>query len=117
MFNAMKVKAKQEGRDFCKSTKRITDEHMKKLGVHFIQDLSGVINVKKLQQCVMFYIIYYFCRRGCENIYLMRLHIDHQGKKFVKQDIDELDKNHTADDHEPMNDAKMYENSGKFHQN
>ena len=36
-----------------------------------------------------------------------------QNKKYVEQTIDELDKNHSADDPNQTNEAKMYINPGK----
>ncbi len=41
---------------------------------------------------------------------------DAQNRKFVQQNIDELDKNHQLDSTEVANTAKMYETPGKAHQ-
>ena len=117
MFDAMKVNAKKVGKGVRKPTIRILNDDMMKLGVYFMQDMDGIVDPKKFQQCLMFYIIYYFCRRGRENLKEMKLntyivYTDEKGKKFVKQNIDEMDKNHNADNDNPTNNAKMYENKG-----
>ena len=72
----------------------------------------------KLKQCVMFYILYFFCRRGQENLHDMTketysIEVDVNGKKYLKQKIDEINENHTADDQDPTNQGKMYENPGQ----
>ena len=69
LFDSLKVKAKKEGKGVCKSTKLIVDSDMTKLGVYFLQDFKKpAVSPKKSQQCVLFYIIYFFCRRGRENL-------------------------------------------------
>ena len=66
----------------------------------------------------MFYLIYFTCCRGGENLYSMTLntfkvHTDENGKKYVQQNIDEMDKNNNADDQGMTNKGKMYETPGK----
>ena len=71
---------------------------------------------KVLQQAVLFQIIYYFARRGRENLYDMRS--DHfkvsweNGSRFVEIAVDELDKNHREDNQEDPNPGRMYEQPG-----
>ena len=93
-----KSKAKKEGKGWRKPTERILNDDMTCLGVYFMQDMDVDISPKKIQQCLMFYIIYYFCRCGRENLSTMKLNTyvvctDEKGTKYVKQNIDELDKN------------------------
>ena len=73
---------------------------------------------RKLQRCVIFYIIYFFGRRGSKNLYEMQIDkfdiaTDTDGKQYVFQAIDEFDKNHTIDNTEEANQGRMYENPGK----
>ena len=73
---------------------------------------------KKLQQCMIFYIIYFFCQRGRENLYQMtwdmfKVYIDANGLRYVFQAINECDKNHGIDTSDPANKARMYENAHK----
>ena len=74
---------------------------------------------KKIQQCLIFYIIYYFCRRGRENLWKMTCDTfelatnETTGRHYLFQAIDEHDKNHTVDSMEPANEARMYETTGK----
>ena len=74
-------------------------------------------NPKKLQQNVLFFIIYFFCRRGQENLYSMtrstfRVFTESDGSEYVYQAIDEADKNHSPDDTTTSNEGRMYENQG-----
>lgn len=74
---------------------------------------------KKIQKCVLFNIIYYFCHRGRQNIYdftqdQFKIGYDPDGTRYVYQAINELDKNHGIDDTLPANDAFMYEQPGKI---
>ena len=74
---------------------------------------------KKLQQNVMFNVIYYTCRRGMENLEYMSLKhlevfVEYDGTRYVKQSIDEVDKNHREQDTELANEGKMSANPGKY---
>ena len=76
-------------------------------------------NPKKLQQCVLFYTIYFFCRHGHENLYDMTINtfeigIDPDGTEYVFQAIDEMDKNHRADSTDQANQARIYPKPGTF---
>ena len=118
MYEGIKVKAKKEGKGVRQPTKSITAEDMITLGNYFIQNFEGYVNPRKLQQCVMFYIIYFFCHRGQENLPKMTLQtyavrMDPQGKKYIEQAVDEMDKNHNPNDDTPTNEGRMYENPGK----
>lgn len=65
-----------------------------------------------------FHIIYYFCRRGQQNIYeftqdTFQMGCDPDGTRFIYQAIDEEDKNHRINDVLPANDGRMFEQKGK----
>ena len=39
---------------------------------------------------------------------------DHKGHRYIYQTLDEIDKNHNADDDDPMNRGRIYETSGNL---
>ena len=68
---------------------------------------------KILQRTVLFKIIYYFCRRGRENLYTMQTDTvkvteDPNGDKYIYQFTDKKDKNHGPSDTKPTNECKIY---------
>lgn len=72
---------------------------------------------RKVQHYVRFNLIYYFCRRGRQNIHDFKLDtfkiaFDPDGTRYVYQHIDELDTNHGIDDTLAVNDGRMYEARG-----
>ena len=74
-------------------------------------------NPRYLQQLVMFQIIYYMGCRGRENLRLMNVNTfklwkDGDGWHYIHQVIDKHDKNHTGDNSEPANEARIYEQPG-----
>ncbi len=93
---------------------------MIKLGDYFYQDFSAdqEFSPKKLQQAVMFSLMYFTCRRGRENLHEMtpqtyKLFQDGDGLEYIMQDIDELDKNHQQDSMEVANKGKMVATPGE----
>ena len=65
-------------------------------------------NPRKLQRCVIFYTIYFFCRRGRENLYEMQFDQFEVGTEpdrtqYVFQTIHEADKNHDFEDTDETN--------------
>ncbi len=119
MFKGVAKVCRKKGVASTRSFPIIPDEDMEKFGEHFYQDFkNGPVNAKKLQQTILFCLIYFTCRCSWENLHEMTpqtFHIltDANGKKFVTQNIDELDKNHQADSTEIANKAKMFETPGK----
>ena len=98
MFTAMLVDAKKSGKGVKKST-QISQIDLERIAEYFEHDYMNNVNAKKLQQSMIFYIIYYFCRRGRENLYQMKkstfkLIVDHDGTEYLIQEEDEMDKNH-----------------------
>ena len=75
VFDGCKAKAKKEGKGIKKKTEPILPQDMLKLGKYFEQDFELAPDQRKLQQCMMFYIIFFFCRRGQENLHDMTLYI------------------------------------------
>ena len=116
IFKGVLVDARKFGRPK-KSTPKITEIDLERIGEYFLHDYMNNPSPKKLQQQLIFYILYFFCRRGRENLYDMtqdtfELVTDYDGTQYIKQAIEEVDKNHGPDDG-PSNDGKMYEIPGK----
>ena len=89
---------------------------MKKIANYFAVDHVMSPEPQILQHCMMFYIMYFFCRQGQENIYKMtdhfKIQVQHDGTRYVYQNIDEKDKNHGINDTDLTNQAKIYEDPG-----
>ena len=80
--------------------------------------MNGPPNGKNLQDLVLFNIIYYGGRRGCENLRSVtketfQIKTDSSGKKYLYQVLKELDKNHKEDDFSSNNEARIYELPGQ----
>ena len=75
-----------------------------------------------LQNKVFFELMLHICRRGRENLRDMTkstfiVKVDGANKKYVAQDIDELDKNHRADimQDATIGEGRMYETGGPLY--
>lgn len=91
---------------------------MAKLAAFFDHDIMNNPNPRLLQKAVLFNIIYYFCRRGRQNIYeftqdMFEIGTDPDGTQYIFQAIDEMDKNHGTEETLPANDGRIYEQRGK----
>ena len=73
VFDSVQVKAKKEGKGVRDSTSVISPEDLRKIGEYFAVDHVTTPQPKHLQECVMFYIMYFFCQRGQENLKDMRV--------------------------------------------
>lgn len=122
MFKGITKNACHEGCGSTDSFPTIPDEDMLKLGNYFCQEINdptAILSPKKLQEAVMFFLMYFTCCRGRENIHSMtpnsyEVKTDENSMKYVIQSTDELDKNHQWDSTTPANEAKMYEQQGKL---
>ena len=120
MFRGVGKQLRIHGLGSTKSTPVITENDIQKISQYFHHDIMNKPDAKKIQRCVIFNIIYFFCRRGRENLYDMKwntfqIDFDEDGHRYVYQAIDEHDKNHGIDNPDPANEAKMYENPCKLH--
>lgn len=118
MFKGVTRKAKAEGRGEVESRPPIEPEDMKKISAYFEANLEGPPNPRKLQEIVLFYIIYYMCRRGRQNLRNMKkstfaIGADPTGREYIYQAVKESDKNHKEDDTSPNNQARVYSIPGK----
>lgn len=119
MFKGVTRKAKREGRGETNSRPPIEEEDMHKLSEYFAANLSGPPHPQKLQEMVLFYIIYYMSRRGRQNLRTMTketfaVTTDAAGREYIYQAVGELDKNHNESVTTPNSQARIYENKGKL---
>ena len=96
----------------------ITDSDFEKLANYFKTLMAGPPNPRGLLQICVFYIIYYLCRRGRENLRAMTIDTfdiakDNDGKEYIYQKKDEADKNHGVDDTYIANQGRIYERPGE----
>ena len=113
MFKAVCVDAKKQGRGVKKSIPSITPIDLERIAEYFAHDHITNPDPRRLQQNIIFYIIYYFCRRGRENLYSMtketfKIVVEPDGTEYIMQNIDELDKNHGIEDSDRTNDGRIY---------
>ena len=118
MFRGDGKQLRIKGKGLIKSTEVISEKDLAKIPDYFQHDIMNKPDPKKIQKCLIFYIIYFFCRRGHENLHAMtwdtfKIDFDAEGRCFVYQHIDEFDKNHGIDTTDPANKARMYEKKGK----
>lgn len=117
MFTAVSKEIKKAGLGSTKSTPPIEPDDLAKISQFFTHDFMNQPDPKKIQKCLLFNIIYFFCRRGWENLYdftqdLFAISSDPDGTEFVYQSRDEMDKNHGVEVTEKANDAHMYQQPG-----
>lgn len=119
MFKGVTKIAKEEGRGETDSRPPIEPEDLQTLQKYFAENLAGPPNPYKLQEMMLFNIIYYMGRRGRQNLRKMTketyaISTDASGKRYIYQAIKEQDKNHAGSDMSPNNQARIYENPGNF---
>ena len=119
MFNGVQVKAKKEGKGVVRSTPHISDTDLIKIGIYFDVDHMKEPKPYILQHTVQFYLMYFFCRRGQENLYdLTKDHFkvitEPDGTQYVIQSIDEKDKNHGVNETQLANQGKMYADESEY---
>ena len=117
IFKGVSKMARENGKATTKSTPVMKQEDLERIATYFLHDIMNNPDPKKLQRCVLFYIIYFFCCYGHENLYEMQTNTfeigtDPDGRQFIDQAIDKLDKNHRQDDSDPANQGRIYEQPG-----
>ena len=115
----MCVDSKKHGKGVRRSYPKFSQIDMERIAEYFNHDYLNLPDPKKLQRNMIFFVIYYFCRRGRENLYGMtqdtfKLITEMDGTQYLVQNIDEADKNHGPDDTEQTNEGRMYGNPGNF---
>ena len=117
IFESVQVKAKKSGKEATTPTPHISDTDLIKVGKFFNVDHVVEPNPRILRHTVQFFIIYFFCHRGQENLYEMtkdhfELCVQPHGTEYVIQKLDEKDENHGIRDTEMGNQTKMYSAPG-----
>ena len=117
IFKGMCVVSKKSGKGVKRSYPSITDIDMEQISEYFNYDHMHQPDPQRLQKHLLFYIIYFFCCRGKENLYAMTqdtfaLITEPTGVQYVIQKIDEIDKNHSYEDTNQTNEGRMYGNKG-----
>ena len=120
LFSGVLQMNKEQGLGDIVSKSDISDADMEILRMRFNASLSGAPDPKLLQEIVIFYILYYMCRRGRENLRNMQKDTFAIGydadekRRFIYQSIGEADKNHTFKDTTKSKDGRIYEIPGEF---
>ena len=119
MFKAICIESKKSGKGVKKSYPPISPIDLERIAEYFCYDHITNPDPRRLQQNLVFYIIYFFCQCGRENLYAMKkntfkLVVEPDGTEYICQEIDEIDKNHTADDTTISNEGKMYVTNGQY---
>ena len=109
IFKAQCVLLKKKGLCQVNHHPPITDEDIQKL---FGSDILSVTSPKSLQRKVFFDIVYYFCRRGRENLrnltkFDFSVEKNENGVECIIKQRDELTKNHQAKDRNEENGVIM----------
>ena len=97
VFKGVTKRSCVNGKGSTKSYKVISEGDLERLAEFFDHNIMNHPDPRKLQRCVIFYIIYFFGWRGRENLYEMQIDkfdiaTDADGKQYVFQAIDEFDK-------------------------
>ena len=109
---------KEKGLGDIKSKTEMSQFDMDILQNYFKTSMAGPPNPQLLQEIIIFYVLYYMCRRGRENLRPMTketfgIRVDKEdNRKYIFQQIDEADKNHTYHDTTKSNDGRIYEDPG-----
>ena len=118
MFIGKTKHNKEKGLGNINNKPPIEDPDLSKLYSYFQSEMQKGVNPKVLQQSVLFFVTYYLCRRGRENLRTMtkstfEVAVDTQNKKkYIYQAIDEADKNHSDKDTDIANQGRIYEVPG-----
>ena len=118
MFSGVTKKARREGRGSSEHKEAINEDEMNTLSQYFTKNMQGSLNGRHLQEIVLFNIIYFIGRRGRENLRLMtkntfKVSIDPKERKYIHQVTSEHDKNHTENNSDKDNEARIYEQKGE----
>ena len=119
MFKAVCVESKKAGKGVKKSFPPISQIDLERIAEYFCHDHMTKPDPRHLQQNMIFYIIYFFCRRGQENLYEMtkdtfKLITENDGTEYIIQDSDEIDKNHGFEDSTKTKEGRMYATGCKY---
>lgn len=114
IFDGMQKINKEKGKGNVISKPPIDDCDLMKISHYFRQGMNGPPNPSLLQEVVLFYVLFYMCRRGRENLRTMTKNTfaiatdPHDGREYIYQAVDEADKNHSHKDTSKSNDGRIY---------
>ena len=113
-ISAKRAHPRREGRGSSEHKEAINEDEMNTLSQYFTKNMQGSLNGRHLQEIVLFNIIYFIGRRGRENLRLMtkntfKVSIDPKERKYIHQVTSEHDKNHTENNSDKDNEARIYE--------
>ena len=120
MFKGVQKINKQKGLGNIQSKTPLSEMDLEKLTNYFLMHISGPPNPRKLQEVMLFNVIFYLCRRGRENLRPMtkstfQVAFDETSRReYIFQAEDELDKNHQEQDTSIANEGRIYELPGKI---
>ena len=118
IFKGVQKINKKKGYGKIDSKTPITDLDMEKITSYFLLHIIGPPNPRKLQEVILFNVLYYLCRRGRENLRPMKkttfmIEYDEScHRRYIYQAEDELDKNHQEDTTQIANQGRIYEQPG-----
>ena len=109
---------KEQGLGNIQWKKEVSNFDLNILMNYFKASMAGPPSPNKLQDIIIFYILYFMCHTGRENLRFMtketfQISIDPEdGRKYIYKAVDEADKNHTYNDTTMSNDGWIYEIQG-----
>ena len=118
IFKGIQKINKQKGLGKIDNKTALTEMDLEKLINYFLTHINGPLNPRKLQEVILFNVIYYLCRRGRENLRTMKkstfqIAIDKSdSRSYIYQAEDELDKNHQENDTSITNEGRIYGQPG-----
>ena len=120
IFKGIQKINKKKGFGKIESKSPITETDMEKITNYFLTHMNGPPNPRKLQEVILFNVIYYLCRRGRENLRPMKKTTfmiafeETCNRSYIYQAEDELDKNHQEDTTDIANQGRIYELPGMY---
>ena len=119
-FASVLVESKKKGKGVKIPTTPISTVDFERICEYFCYDHMQKPDPRHLQQQIIFYVIYYFCRRGRENLYGMEKDMfcietqPEDGVQYIVQAKDEMDKNHGINDTTKNKTGRMYNTGGEL---
>ena len=119
IFTGLQKINKKKGLGSIKRKEAVNDQDIKQIMEYFRVCIVCDLNPRNLQNVLIFYILYYMCRRGRENLRSMKqftfaIKTDPEvNRKYIYQAVDEYDKNHSETDTDIANEGRIYEIPGK----
>ena len=121
VFTALQKINKKKGLGVVDRKVAMNEYDVQQLMEYFRTQIICDLNPRNLQNIVIFYILYYMCRLGRENLremkqytYAISTDLADNNRKFIYQAVDEYDKNHNESDTTIANEGRIYEITGKL---